>query len=65
LIDLALAVLIIVGFPGSAAWAVGLIVGIDLIFGGTSLIIVALTARMSDPQSPGRAGQTTGAAFSR
>ena len=35
LIDLALAALIIVGFPGSAAWAVGLLVGIDLIFGGT------------------------------
>ncbi len=65
LIDLTLAVLIIFGFPGSAAWVVGLLVGIDLIFGGTSLIIVALNARMSAPQSPGRAGQTTGAAFSR
>jgi uncharacterized membrane protein HdeD (DUF308 family) len=65
LIDLALAVLIIFGFPASAAWAVGLLVGIDLIFGGTSLIIVALHARMSAPQSSGRAGQTTGAALSR
>jgi hypothetical protein len=68
LIDLALAALIIVGFPGSAAWAVGLLVGIDLIFGGTSLIIVALYARMSAQaaaQSPARTGQTTGADFSR
>jgi uncharacterized membrane protein HdeD (DUF308 family) len=44
-IDLVLAALIIVGFPSSAAWAVGLLVGIDLIFGGTSLIMVALYAR--------------------
>ena len=68
LIDLALAALIIVGFPGSAAWAVGLLVGIDLIFGGTSLIIVSLYARMraqAAAQSPARTGQTTGAAFSR
>ena len=68
LIDLALAALIIVGFPGSAAWAVGLLVGIDLIFGGTSLIIVSLYARMraqAAAQSPARTGQTTGADFSR
>jgi hypothetical protein len=46
----------------------GLLVGIDLIFGGTSLIIVSLYARMraqAAAQSPARTGQTTGAAFSR
>jgi uncharacterized membrane protein HdeD (DUF308 family) len=67
LIDLALAALIIAGFPRSAAWAIGLLVGIDLIFGGTSLIIVALYARASVPAvAQGAAAQgTTGAAFSR
>jgi uncharacterized membrane protein HdeD (DUF308 family) len=67
LIDLALATLIIAGFPGSTAWAVGLLVGIDLIFGGTTLIIVALYARASAPAaSQGAVARgTTGAAFSR
>lgn len=66
-IDLVLAALIIVGFPSSAAWAGGLLVGIDLIFGGTSLIIVALYARM-DAQSTAQdaaAHGTTRAALSR
>lgn len=44
-IDLILAALLISGFPGTAAWAVGLIVGIDLAFGGASLIGLALAAR--------------------
>ena len=44
-IDLVLAVLIIGGLPGSFAWALGLLVGIDLVFGGCSLIAMALAAR--------------------
>ncbi len=44
-IDLVLAVLIIVGLPGAAAWALGLLLGIDLVFGGASLIAMALAAR--------------------
>jgi uncharacterized membrane protein HdeD (DUF308 family) len=49
IVDLMLAGLIISGFPGTAAWAIGLIVGIDLMFGGSSLVVVALRARMSKP----------------
>jgi len=35
-IDLVLAALILTGLPGSSAWALGLLVGIDLVFGGCS-----------------------------
>jgi uncharacterized membrane protein HdeD (DUF308 family) len=36
---------IISGLPESALWAVGLLVGINLLFGGASLIAMALAAR--------------------
>lgn len=45
IIDLILAALIISGLPGSVAWALGLLVGIDLLFGGAALIGMALAAR--------------------
>jgi uncharacterized membrane protein HdeD (DUF308 family) len=44
-IDLILAGIIIFGFPGTLIWAFGLLVGIDMIFGGASLIAMALEAR--------------------
>jgi uncharacterized membrane protein HdeD (DUF308 family) len=45
LADLLVAAIIISGFPGTAAWAIGLLVGLNLLFGGASLIGVALSAR--------------------
>ncbi len=45
IIDLGLAVMIFAGLPSTAAWAVGLLVGINMIFGGTALIAMALHAR--------------------
>jgi uncharacterized membrane protein HdeD (DUF308 family) len=45
IMDLLIAAIIIAGLPGSALWAVGLLVGINLLFGGASLIGVALAAR--------------------
>lgn len=45
ILDLLVAAAIIVGLPGSAAWAIGLLVGINLVFGGASLIGMALAAR--------------------
>jgi uncharacterized membrane protein HdeD (DUF308 family) len=45
LVDLALAVMILAGLPSTAAWAIGLLVGINMIFGGTALIAMALHAR--------------------
>lgn len=45
LLDLLLAALIVWWLPGSAAWVLGLLLGIDLIFAGTSLIAMALASR--------------------
>jgi uncharacterized membrane protein HdeD (DUF308 family) len=45
IVDLLLAGLIISGLPGSAAWAIGLVVGINFMFGGSSLVVMALRAR--------------------
>jgi uncharacterized membrane protein HdeD (DUF308 family) len=45
IIDLVLAGIVISGLPGTIAWALGLLVGIDLIFGGAALIAMALDAR--------------------
>jgi uncharacterized membrane protein HdeD (DUF308 family) len=47
-IDLILAAIIISGLPGTALWAVGLIVGIDLAFGGASIIGLALAAHKAE-----------------
>ena len=46
-VDIVIAGLIISGLPGSAEWAVGLLVGINLLFGGSTLIGMALAARNS------------------
>jgi len=48
ILDLLLAGLIIAGLPGTALWAIGLLVGIDMLFGGASLIGMALAARNAD-----------------
>jgi uncharacterized membrane protein HdeD (DUF308 family) len=45
IIDIVLAVLLLIGLPGTALWALGLILGINLIFGGWALIFMALHAR--------------------
>ncbi len=44
-IDLLLAAFILTGLPGAFAWALGLLLGIDLVFGGSSLIAMAFAAR--------------------
>jgi uncharacterized membrane protein HdeD (DUF308 family) len=43
--DILIAAMIITGLPGSAEWAIGLLVGINLLFGGASMIGMALAAR--------------------
>jgi len=45
IIDLILAAIIFAGLPGTAAWALGLLVGINMVFGGAALIAMALAAR--------------------
>jgi uncharacterized membrane protein HdeD (DUF308 family) len=49
LVDLLLAYLIWDGWPSSAAWAIGLLVGINMVFLGLSLIMTALAARTMAP----------------
>ena len=48
-VDLLLAGIIFAGLPGTAAWAIGLLVGINLVFGGSALIAMALHARSAAP----------------
>src|SRR5579871_1188982 len=45
LMDIVIAFFIIAGLPGSALWAIGLLVGINLLIGGSALIGMALAAR--------------------
>jgi uncharacterized membrane protein HdeD (DUF308 family) len=52
IIDLILAGIILIGLPGTAAWALGLLVGINMLFGGSALIAMALHARTPDTTTP-------------
>src|SRR4051812_38442887 len=45
IMDILIACFILAGLPGSALWALGILVGINLLFGGATLIAVALAAR--------------------
>src|SRR3954471_11424750 len=45
IMDILIALIVIAGLPGSAEWAIGLLVGINLLFGGATLIGMALAAR--------------------
>jgi len=48
LVDIAIAFMVITGLPSSAEWAIGILVGINLLFGGATLIGTALAARNSN-----------------
>ncbi len=45
IVDLILAAIIFSGLPGTAVWALGLLVGINMVFGGVALIGMAMAAR--------------------
>lgn len=45
IVDVGLGVLLLLGLPGTALWALGLLVGIDMIFGGWAMIFMAVHAR--------------------
>ena len=49
IIDLILAAIILAGLPETAIWALGLLVGINMLFGGAALIAMALAARHHKP----------------
>jgi len=44
-LDLILAAIIILALPGSVVWVLGLLIGIDLLFGGSSLIAIGFAYR--------------------
>jgi uncharacterized membrane protein HdeD (DUF308 family) len=44
-VDLILGAILFAGLPGSAVWALGLLIGINMVFGGWALILMALAAR--------------------
>jgi len=45
IVDVILAVILLAGLPGTAVWALGLLVGINMLFGGWALVWMALHAR--------------------
>jgi uncharacterized membrane protein HdeD (DUF308 family) len=47
ILDLFLAALIFAGWPSTAAWAIGLLVGFNMIFFGVSLVMISLAARVA------------------
>jgi uncharacterized membrane protein HdeD (DUF308 family) len=49
IIDLVLGLILFAGLPGTAVWALGLLIGINMIFGGWALILMALSAGDSSP----------------
>jgi uncharacterized membrane protein HdeD (DUF308 family) len=51
IVDLALATILFAGLPGSAAWAIGLLAGINLTSGGVAMVVMALQARKIQPTS--------------
>ena len=48
LVDIAISFMVITGLPSSAEWAIGVLVGINLLLGGASLIGLALAERTSN-----------------
>ena len=48
IVDIVISFLVITGLPSSADWAIGVLVGINLLFGGSTLIGIAMAARNSN-----------------
>ena len=48
-VDLLLAAMIFLQLPSSAIWAIGLLLGINMVFGGTTLVMLALDAKKALP----------------
>jgi uncharacterized membrane protein HdeD (DUF308 family) len=44
-VDIVLAAMLFAGLPGTALWALGFLIGINMVFGGWSLIAMSLSAR--------------------
>jgi len=55
MVDLLLATILFLALPGAAAWALGLLVGINMIFGGAALAAIAIQAHRRHPGATRRA----------
>ena len=55
ILDIGLGGILLAGLPGTAVWALGLLVGINMIFGGWSLVWMALHARSEVMGNPPQA----------
>ena len=44
IVDLILGIILFAGLPGTAMWALGLLIGINMFFGGWALLLMALSA---------------------
>lgn len=51
-LSLALGILILALWPSTAVWVIGLLVGINLLFSGTSLLLIGLSAGSAVPARP-------------
>lgn len=52
ILDVVLGLILLAGFPGTAVWALGLLLGINMLFGGWALIWMALYARSEPSGAP-------------
>jgi uncharacterized membrane protein HdeD (DUF308 family) len=59
--DLILAGIIIAGWSGSLAWALGLLIGINLFMSGLALVMIAIAFRSVNdaPENPAPVRRTT------
>ena len=48
MLDVALGIFLFLGLPATALWAIGLLLGINMLFGGWALVFMALHARPSN-----------------
>lgn len=55
ILDIGLGGILLAGLPGTAVWALGLLVGINMIFGGWALVWMALHARAEAMGNPPQA----------
>ena len=49
IVDLVLSAMLLAGLPSTAVWALGLLVGINMVFGGMALVAMALHAKNAAP----------------
>jgi uncharacterized membrane protein HdeD (DUF308 family) len=52
ILDMALGLLLFAGLPATALWALGLLLGLNLLFGGWALVFMALHARPASAGTP-------------